>query len=341
MHIDTLSMTGKIEELHYQRLRHKEQHLRSLEIYQKVHSGDVRFLSDLTHRDAVEFFKVFFREVFQCDLIKNEAGKNGYESSYGIYHGVHMKACGFLAIGGNEDSYQFYINGAGCAILADKFPKFYHTASFFEMKITRIDVAQDFFEGEFDIQYALSNYKKGSFQSSTRGRKPTAKYVDDMGSGEGKTLYVGKLASSGREVCVYEKGKQLNSEKYPNWVRWELRLGKRDRVLPLDVLINFESYFVAELPVLAVICKGLNLMTHAVSSLRAQKQRVQASMAHLIKYGRIMYGKLIHVMDGLYGTEQVIEKLRVEGAPRRLNEAMLIPDARDLLKLKLRAESYA
>ncbi len=320
MHIDTISMTGKIEDLHYSRLHWKKDMLIELDLAHKVEGGKFRFMSDLTHRETDEFFRAYFREVFNSELVMNQAGKNGYERSYNIYRGVNMKACGFIAFGGNGDTYQFYINGNGCQVLADRMVHLYKTAGFFKMKLTRVDIAQDFFHGEHDIKRAQKAFNNGEFQHSNRGRKPTGKYIDDMGSGEGKTLYVGKLASSGRETCIYEKGKQLNSTKYPDWVRWELRLGKRDRVIPLDILVNPASYFVAELPILKTICKGLELTVHAVSSLRAKKEKVQADMLHLMNYASIMYGKLIWTMKNVTNkTEnEIFEAIAREGIPTRL-----------------------
>ena len=291
MHIDTISMTGKVEDLHYKRLRNQQNFLRSLDLVHKVKGGKFRFMSDLSHRDTEDFFRAYFKEVLHCDLILNETGKNGYDRSYGIYSGVYKKACGFVAFGGNRDTYQFYINGHGCSVLADKFVFLYRTAQFFNMGITRVDIAQDFFDGANNIGFAKRTYLNGGFKKKTQGgRQPTAKYIDDMESGEGKTLYVGKLAMSGREMCIYEKGKQTNSDKYPNWVRWELRLGKKNRTIPLDIIISFQSYFVAELPILKTICKGLDLVTHVVSSMTAKKELIQADMEHLIKWASTMYG---------------------------------------------------
>ena len=319
MHIDTLSMTGKVNDLHYQRLITKQNGLRKLDLYSKVKQGRFRFLSELTHRNTQQFFKAYFMEVFACDIVKNDVGKNGFEYSFRIYFKEYPKAVGFLAFGGNKDSYQIYINGEGCNLLRHHFIKLYNTAEFFNMHITRIDIAQDFYEGKYNVAYAKRAFNNDKFSMSARGRKPTAKYIDDMGSGEGKTLYVGKLASSGREVCIYEKGLQVHSKENPDWVRWELRLGKRDRVLPNNLIINYQSYFINELPVLGTICKGLNIVEHAISSLRAKKERVQADMEHLLDWGSIMYGKLIYTAKTMgWDADKIVERLQVEGVPSRL-----------------------
>ena len=116
MHIDTLSLTGKVNDLHYQRLITKENGLRKLDLYTKVKKGRFRFMSELTHRSTHQFFKAYFMEVFECDIVKNDVGKNGFEHSFRIYFKEYPKAVGFLAFGGNKDSYQIYINGEGCGL---------------------------------------------------------------------------------------------------------------------------------------------------------------------------------------------------------------------------------
>jgi len=50
------------------------------------------------------------------DIVKNDVGKNGFEHSFRIYFKEYPKAVGFLAFGGNKDSYQIYINGEGCGL---------------------------------------------------------------------------------------------------------------------------------------------------------------------------------------------------------------------------------
>jgi DNA relaxase NicK len=47
---------------------------------------------------------------------------------------------------------------------------------------------------------------------------------------------VGKR-KNGKLLRVYEKGKQLGDESSP-WVRWELELHNRDRVIPWEVLLE-------------------------------------------------------------------------------------------------------
>ena len=320
MHIDTLSLTGKVANIHYKHLTKKKKLIRELGL-----SDDLRFIANDEDYEVDRFFHDYFDHVFSCTLEPTTTRKNGYERAFNIMHPKYEIPLGFVAVGGDfmRDSYQIYINGLGCSALSDRMKKLHTTAEFFKMKITRCDIAQDFFLGEYTVDDSIQDYYRGMFKASRKGNAPKSKHIDDMGSGEGSTLYVGTL-KSGRETVVYEKGKQLKSSKYPNWVRVELRLSKHDRELPLDLLTEFTSYYVNELPVLGKITQDLNLETHATSSLRAKQEKALGDISHLIEYASLGYGKLLNVLRAIGASpESILNKIVVDGAPSRMKDTEL------------------
>ena len=60
---------------------------------------------------------------------------------------------------------------------------------------------------------------------------------------------------------VYEKGKQLGDTSSP-WVRWELELHNRDRIIPWDVLLEPGKYLAAAYPCMDWVSAGMMKITY-------------------------------------------------------------------------------
>ena len=114
-------------------------------------------------------------------------------------------------------------------------------------RLTRVDVAADDLAGINPVSWAISIYHDGEFNN--RGQKPKPQHIDDFGSGDGSTFYVGSVKSEKR-LRVYEKGKQLGDPESP-WVRYEAQFtNSKRKELPLDMLRDPASYFLGEYPAL-------------------------------------------------------------------------------------------
>ena len=88
-------------------------------------------------------------------------------------------------------------------------------------KITRVDVAKDFFNGEYSPDQAAIDRVDGKYTNHHMmpdGEKAGSDW--ESNNGKGKTYYVGSRESS-KFVRVYEKGKQLG-DKQSSWVRFEI-----------------------------------------------------------------------------------------------------------------------
>ncbi|MBF4296449.1 replication protein, partial [Vibrio anguillarum] len=73
---------------------------------------------------------------------------------------------------------------------------------------------------------------------------------------KGRTLYVGQR-QNGKLFRGYEKGKQMKSIEYPDWVRLEVQIGNKSRVIPLDILIDSDAYFTGAYPALVSVLENV------------------------------------------------------------------------------------
>jgi len=223
---------------------------------------------------------------------------------------------GFLAFGGNSQrgKWFFQLNGKGCGLVKD-WAGMRDFLEELEASISRTDLAADFLNGEYSVDDAVALYQEGAFIS--RGRNPKLDvqggWID--GSDDGRTLYIGRL-ENGKMLCAYEKGKQLNM-KASDWTRYEVRLGNKDRVIPLDVLTNPDKYFAGAYPALA------GMLDSAAQEIPTQREELKGALAHGVYHLKRCYGKLIH--QTLTATdcdaEGLIEEIRVLGMPNRLDPA--------------------
>lgn len=234
---------------------------------------------------------------------------------------------GFVAFGGNNvvvdytgknqvkpQRMQIYLSGEGCRMVSDWV--FVHQVltgmDEHNPKITRVDIAYDDHEGARDVDYAADSYRAGLFAGN--GRPPKGQRIDDMGSGDGCTFYVGSR-DSGRYLRVYEKGKQLG-DKESAWVRWEVELSSKQYDIPLCVLIRSRAYLAGSYP-----C--LDWISRAKLIIETSKRREFIELNHLIAHGRRAYGTLINYLMARKGqtAEQVINQLIRDGVPGRLTWA--------------------
>ena len=167
--------------------------------------------------------------------------------------------------------------------------------------------------GRITLENVRDWFEAGDFHSG-RGHPPGGRYIDDFGSGKGKTLYVGSR-ENGKLLRIYEKGKERGDPTSP-WVRWELQLGNKDRHVPLETLLSPAQYLAASYPPCGWISEKQCRITTATKSL-------QIGLDVLTRSARKSYGKLVWFYRNALGLSplEIVEKLEVEGIPKRLNHA--------------------
>jgi phage replication initiation protein len=109
-------------------------------------------------------------------------------------------------------------------------------------KITRADLALDFFDGYTGgMESVVDDYKAGAM--NVRGNKPKCNQVGDWCNGAERSFYFGSK-EAGKQTNVYEKGDQLfGRESNSPWIRFELRYGNKLRVLSSDILRRPSDFF--------------------------------------------------------------------------------------------------
>lgn len=249
---------------------------------------------------------------FLPDLALMPTGKgwNGYKQRHTITQGDNAADLGLVAHGGDSQrgSIHVELNAQACGLIAD----WEQVKAWGEQHgaITRVDLAHDDMAGEVvTVDVGLEWLRSGDF--NLNGRPAKARLIDDLGSGDGKTLYVGQRAN-GKLLRIYEKGKQLGDAS-SSWVRVEVELRSKSRVIPWDTLTRPSHYLAGAYPCLAY----LSAVQEKIKTIsKAVKISLAAATHHLRETG----GKLLHVLMQVHEGDAfaVVNELKREGVPRRL-----------------------
>lgn len=241
-------------------------------------------------------------------------GKFFYKSCYQL--GPDNVEYGKVHYGGQRDTILVELNGTGCmAALPGWENRLYEFLNqCIRPKITRVDVAHDFFNGEYTPDQAMLDHDNGHYdvhnmrpKSECRG---TAWRNED---GSGKTFYIGKRGNS-KFTRIYEKGRQFGDVDSP-WVRFETEFRAGDIEIPLDMLLYSGSYLGGAYP----ICKAI-FKTEA-KRMNAKVETVNLTFEHKLFHARNQVGKLVNFLKGIgWEDSQIVDELikGVEGYPKGL-----------------------
>ncbi len=218
---------------------------------------------------------------------------------------------GLVAYGGKSQKGTMHVslNGQACARIQDWF-LVHDWSDSVNAVITRVDTAHDDFEGEtININIIRKWYEDGLF--SFNGRPPTAELIDDLGSGKGKTFYVGNR-TNGKLVRFYEKGKKEGDPTSP-WFRAEVEWHNKNRIIPWDIVINPGDYLAGAYPCL----EYLSIKQEKIKTLQ---RAGTINYDHMVKWLRNAAGKSLNAMLRVENgnNEVVLEQLVREGLPKRL-----------------------
>lgn len=168
--------------------------------------------------------------------------------------------CGSLKYHSGKHKVQLEITGKGCNYVNAnklKFSSLFAICKHLGGIVTYIDVAVDDFTGKFNIRDTKKKYSAGRYDPK-RGKRPTSKTLNGA---KGKTVYMGANSSYCR-VRVYEKGKEqgfpIGSKENIDWTRHEATLeGRKHHVIPLDILLTPDPFFVGAYKAHTRILKGV------------------------------------------------------------------------------------
>lgn len=195
---------------------------------------------------CVYALEAVLKDIFGFGIEKKMVkGINYYDEAYQLEND-----CGFICIGGQNNTMMISISGQGCTLGKYGWEEDIHAwLSLYahRPKITRIDYAFDDLDGSLvSPDWADEQDTIGGFQCGGRPPAFTTDGCWKRPDGNGRTAYIGKRKSS--KYCrVYEKGKQLGD---PNslWTRVEVEYKCRSYYIPLDALLNASEHFLASYP---------------------------------------------------------------------------------------------
>lgn len=256
--------------------------------------------------------------------------KNGYVDSAPILSpsvdplSNGKASLGYVAWGGNQnrlgqDTLCVYLTGAACEHLnlMDAHPDYdvwhglYLALIRHGAKVTRLDCAYDDLAGSHGgIDSAVAGYHSGAF---TIRRPPSVNQQGDWINGHSRTFYIGKR-DNGKLIRVYEKGHQLGFPESP-WVRYEVELHSKDRVIPLEAILRPSETLAGAAPYLASVLASVK----PVPIKTTIKERLRLTIDKLVSTCSTSYGRLVNAMLGVGMTsDQIVSTLRRDGLPSRL-----------------------
>jgi putative uncharacterized protein (fragment) len=248
------------------------------------------------------------QEIFGFGITKkfDYRGKFFYNECYQL--GPEDMQYGKLHYGGQRETVLVELNAQGCIAAKEGWEKrlYDFLADSVRPKITRVDVAHDFFQGEYTPEQALVDLDNGGFSWTNRIPKSECRGSDWRSQdGSGRTFYIGSRESS-KLTRVYEKGKQLGDKESP-WVRFEVEFRARDIVIPLDVLLRPGKYLSGAYP----ICESI--FRQKSERIEAVKKTVNLMLEHKVRHARNQVGRLLNFLSDLgYDAEDIVNQLKPE-----------------------------
>ncbi|HTD06232.1 replication initiation factor domain-containing protein [Undibacterium sp.] len=266
------------------------------------------------------YFKLWFP--LPVTMVASKRGLHGYQASHDVMAFIdgEMIRLAIVACGGDNVGGTICVDlsGTGCAIV-DDWQAVYATMQDLDARITRCDLAMDFLDGECTIGQIEEMYMAGEFNSG--GRIP--KYYKHEGGDIhslgclGRTFEIGRRAS-GKLVRAYEKGKQLGNQD-SNWLRIEIELHNKNRVIPHDVILKRAEYF-------AGAHKALEgFVATASRKIPTLQRQHESELARKLEHLRNQYGKTIDQASKFYSDDyaSLIADIRVKGIPASMYKSAL------------------
>lgn len=189
-------------------------------------------------------------------------------------------------------------------------------------KISRVDLALDDFDGLYSSA-ELSDKAETEGKFALTNRKPQVQQLGDWKrhEGRGRTLQVGSR-EGGKMYRGYEKGKQLG-DKDSFWFRHEVELSNKNRLIPLDVLLDPTGYFVGCYPYCAelVVSAGrtMDINARKIEVIQKTAQITYQKAKEIVKH---QFGKYLKVFRDFHSDTEILDMLvtdKKDYYPKRLS----------------------
>lgn len=226
---------------------------------------------------------------------------NGYPECFGIIpvRGGESPFLGFVGVSSVTDNQRgrwfFSLPGLAASVVED-----WNTlvkdmvATEGDGRITRCDFALDDMSGNHPLSECEAFYDKGLFCSN--GRPPSARKITHKQGTAGDTFYVGSR-ESGKLFRCYEKGKQLGDAN-STWVRYELELLHKDRVIPWEALLLPAQYLKGAYP------KAFSWMYVTSRGVKIVKESAKITFEKMQRFAKQQCGRLVRYMRDVVAMDE-------------------------------------
>ncbi|HCD5149268.1 TPA: replication initiation factor domain-containing protein [Vibrio parahaemolyticus] len=262
---------------------------------------------DICYRNYLEdCLRIFTNQVLGLSLSEPRGlGFQFYTESMKLTSPDGEDFCGFVGIGGNNDTVHFQINGTGCKHVFARRPTWslhdWLTNVLGVQTLARVDLAYDDYDGIFDCEYAYKAWRDDCFRTAERGRSPVLHEdmtIASIGK-DGKPIYTKEQYSIGSRTSriywrIYNKALE---QKLANtglvWYRSEVELKKWN----VDVLLNPAGAYAALNDFAASISTAKKFNTKPVPTKRAALDLLASAHWMRRQYGKIL-NSLIEFHEG-------------------------------------------
>lgn len=262
---------------------------------------------DICYRNYLEeCLRIFTNQVLGLSLSAPRGlGFQFYTESMKLTSPDGEDFCGFVGIGGNNDTVHFQINGTGCKHVFARRPTWslhdWLTNVLGVQTLARVDLAYDDYDGIFDCEYAYKAWRDDCFRTAERGRGPVLHEdmtIASIGK-DGKPIYTKEQYSIGSRTSriywrIYNKALE---QKLANtglvWYRSEVELKKWN----VDVLLNPAGAYAALNDFAASISTAKKFNTKPDPTKRAALDLLVSAHWMRRQYGKIL-NSLIEFHEG-------------------------------------------
>ncbi|MBG9999449.1 replication initiation factor domain-containing protein [Pseudoalteromonas sp. NSLLW24] len=253
-----------------------------------------------------ETLKVWVNKVLGFEISPMRGrGLHGYKDSMTLRaNGLDV---GFIGVGGQRDTIYFQISGTGCKHLFSHTTPFvvHHWLSkvFTVTHLSRIDLAFDDFDNNFDCDYARKAYIDGWFSTSNTNRGFKAdinenhKYRYDS---KMKKIFSQEMICVGsRKSIIYwriynKKLEQGIKQDNFSWYRSEAELKK----WTVDCLLNLAATFAGLCPFAASVDLDKGIRTKAMTKAKEICLDVAARIRHVRRSAGRALGDVLEAFEG-------------------------------------------
>lgn len=275
-------------------------HSINLEDLEKHKNETAELLRDFYERTL----KTWVNEVLGFEMSPMRGrGLHGYKDSMTLRsNGVEV---GFIGLGGQRDTIYFQISGTGCKSLFEHTTTFvlHHWLSkvFTITKLSRIDLAFDDFDNNFNCDYAEQAYKDGWFRSSNRGQSPSInpnnKYTYD--NDLNKVFTQEMVCVGSRTSLIYwriynKKLEQGIKQQDLSWYRSEAELKKWS----VDCLLNLAATYAGLCPFSGSINLEKGIKTKSMSKAKEVCLDIAARVRHVRRSSGKALGDILEILEG-------------------------------------------